>query len=165
VLSASGQRVSHAFLATPGGGGYTLTDLGSLGGEAAYSTAFGLNNRGDAVGESVTAPGGSTYRATLWVDGRAVDLGTVAGLSHSRADDVNDRRQAVGHASGFYNFPTINGVAVLWEHGEAVDLNTRIPAAGGWVLRHAQSINDRGEIAGYGTRDGQTRAYLLRPRS
>lgn len=165
LVTAGGWRVTHAFVATPRGGTYVLTDLGSAGGPGAYSTALDLNDRGDAVGESATEAGAATYRATLWADGAIIDLGTVAGLRHSRASSVNNRRQVVGHASGFYGFPTIDGVAVLWQAGQAIDLNTLIPAGSGWTLRHAQTITERGEIVGYGTRDGQTRAFLLRPRA
>jgi probable HAF family extracellular repeat protein len=163
VRSASGSRVSHAFLATPIGRGYRLTDLGSLGGPAAFSVAYGLSNRGDVVGESVTEAGGSTYRATLWRDGRVVDLGTLPGLRHSRANDVSADGTVVGHASGFYGFPTIDGAAVRWRGGDVVDLNALIPADAGWVLRSAEAINAAGEIVGFGTHEGETRAFLLRP--
>ncbi|TVP53948.1 MAG: hypothetical protein EA351_14190, partial [Gemmatimonadales bacterium] len=32
-----------------------------------------------------------------------------------------------------------------------------------WDLRAAMGINDRGQIVGYGLKDGQTRAFLLEP--
>lgn len=93
------------------------------------------------------------------------DLGTVNGLRHSRANDVNQRGAVVGHASGFYGFPTLEGAAVLWERGEAVDLNQRIPVDSGWVLRSAEAIDEAGRIVGLGTLGGQTRAFLLTARA
>jgi hypothetical protein len=41
------------------------------------------------------------------------------------------------------------------------DLNDLVPANSGWVLEAAHAINDNGQIAGSGTLNGQTRAFLL----
>jgi probable HAF family extracellular repeat protein len=43
------------------------------------------------------------------------------------------------------------------------DLNTLIPAGSPWYLLQALSINDAGEIAGYGTINGETHAFLAKP--
>ncbi len=43
------------------------------------------------------------------------------------------------------------------------DLNTLIPRDSGWVLLSANDINNRGQIVGYGRRNGQKRAFLLTP--
>jgi hypothetical protein len=43
------------------------------------------------------------------------------------------------------------------------DLNNQVTNLDGWVLQTAESINDSGQIVGYGTRDGNTRAFLLTP--
>jgi probable HAF family extracellular repeat protein len=43
------------------------------------------------------------------------------------------------------------------------DLNKLIPAHSGWVLETAYSINDAGQIVGYGTLNKQQRAFLLTP--
>ncbi len=44
-----------------------------------------------------------------------------------------------------------------------LDLNHLIPANSGWLLQFANAINDQGQIAGYGTLNGQTEAFLLTP--
>ena len=44
-----------------------------------------------------------------------------------------------------------------------VDLNTLVSTNCGWELVSAQAINDSGQIAGYGTINGQTDAFLLTP--
>jgi hypothetical protein len=51
----------------------------------------------------------------------------------------------------------------MWEKGEMIDLQTRIPADSGWTLLAALGINERGQISGFGIHDGQYRAFLLTP--
>jgi probable HAF family extracellular repeat protein len=43
------------------------------------------------------------------------------------------------------------------------DLNKLISAGSGWGLSTAYSINDAGQIVGYGTHNKQQRAFLLTP--
>jgi probable HAF family extracellular repeat protein len=43
------------------------------------------------------------------------------------------------------------------------DLNSLIPAGSGWVLNDAYGINERGQIVGDGTINGQSLAFLLTP--
>jgi len=51
----------------------------------------------------------------------------------------------------------------LIENGVIVNLNTLLPAGSGWQLREARDINDRGEIVGRGTINGEEHAFLLTP--
>jgi uncharacterized membrane protein len=51
----------------------------------------------------------------------------------------------------------------LWRNGKMVDLNHLIPAQSGWELVRVTAINDRGEIAAWGRKDGKTWAVVLRP--
>jgi hypothetical protein len=41
------------------------------------------------------------------------------------------------------------------------DLNSLLDPDSGWVLKTATAINDRGEIVGWGEKDGETHAFLL----
>jgi hypothetical protein len=43
------------------------------------------------------------------------------------------------------------------------DLNNLIAPGSGWLLGAAYAINDRGQIVGVGTHNGQDRAFLLTP--
>lgn len=146
-----------------GMGGYTLTNLTSLGDGTLFSEAIGINDLGWMVGRSYTTPGGSIDRAFLWRDGIGfTDLEVLPTLAHSRANDINSLGQIVGYGSQFSGAPTTgNGAAFLWENGSLQDLNSLIPLGTGWSLRSAESINENGEIAGYGIIGGQTHAYLL----
>ena len=58
---------------------------------------------------------------------------------------------------------TFNMRAVLFHDGKPYDLNTLISADSGWALQFAGSINDRGEIVGWGTINGNTHAFLAKP--
>jgi probable HAF family extracellular repeat protein len=165
VLSPSGFPVTHAFLWERG----LMTDLWSPVPDR-FSAAYGISPDGRAVGEANvgTQDGADAYHAIEWHSDRMTDLhdhlpGGLAGYRHSRANDANSQGLVVGHVSGFYGFPTIDGRAVLWYQGRAYDLNDALPPDSGWLLRSAESVNEEGSIVGYGTFAGQTRAYLLRP--
>ena len=43
------------------------------------------------------------------------------------------------------------------------ELNSLLAPDSGWDLSWAVDINDRGQITGYGIKDGQFRAYLMTP--
>ncbi len=55
-----------------------------------------------------------------------------------------------------------NGV-FLWQNEVWYDLKNLIPANPGWTLGSVQDINESGQIAGSGTLNGKTRAFLLTP--
>lgn len=134
-----------------------MSDLGSLGGPDAFSEAFAINAAGVVVGRSTIA--GGQQRAFRW-RGVMEELGTVAGLPFSRANGINSAGIIVGTASQFQGF---SGRASVWRNGRITDLNSVIPSGSGWLLTSAEGINDRGQIVGFGTVQGQTRAFLLTP--
>jgi probable HAF family extracellular repeat protein len=161
-----------------------LRDLGTLGGGC--SIANDINDRGQVVGWSKTRSG--SYRAFLWEKGRMRDLGTIPGPHPDlEATAINERGQIVGRT----NTSSGNSHAWLWQEGTMRDLGvllgkdsgaTDINDLGqvvGWSshrvflyekgrvrilpLQDAEaSINNRGQIATYGTRllweNGKTRS-------
>ncbi len=96
----SGLSVNRATLWRRG----TAVDLGTLGG--ANSMAFDVNNRGQVVGWSNTADGGTA--AFIWRNGVMTSLGDV-GWNGTEAWAVNRRGQVVG------NGQHPNFRAVLWQ--------------------------------------------------
>jgi probable HAF family extracellular repeat protein len=74
-----------------------MTDLGSLGGS---SQAYGINDRGDIVGESSLCPDCRGAHAFLDRDGLMIDLNDVfspeSGWVLTQAADINDAGQIVG---------------------------------------------------------------------
>jgi len=158
--------------------GGTVTDLGSLGDGNRFSQAFGLNGSNTVVGSSSTGQTvgqliGTTSstgitRAFAWSGGTMSELSpfnlyttTNTGSTtnyHSVAMDINDAGLIVGNSQRIAGSPA---VATLWENGVPIDLNTLIPADSGWNLLSAEGINEAGDITGYGTFGGQTRAFLV----
>ena len=139
----------HAVIWQNGG----IRDMGSFGGP--ISLALAINNNGLAVGQSML-PDFSVHAFT-WQNGVLSDLGTLPGDSQSGAGGVNSQGEIVGFSGN-----DTTQAACLWQHQRPVDLNTRIsdPA---WQLAGANSINDRGQIAGYGFLNGELHAFLLTP--
>ena len=87
------------------------------------------------------------------------DLGNLG--KTSSAEGINSSGQIVGGSR--VNSTTVH--AFLWENGgPMVDLNSLIPPGSGLTLTEAWSINDRGEIAGWGKlADGDVHVVLLIP--
>lgn len=94
--------------------------------DGGWSSASGINNRGQIVGWSAT-----TGHGFLWTKGVAADLGTLGG-GHSYAADINNRSQVVGSSGGH---------AFLWDDGTMSDLGAF----------SAKAINDRGQVVGWGS--------------
>jgi probable HAF family extracellular repeat protein len=150
----------HAFLwvkVDKNGRGGRMKDLGTLPGWR-HSTATDLNERGDVVGytgkegyargATVQQPG----RAVLWRSGGKISaLPSLPGAQESRAEAINNAGQIVG---------TSGGRAVLWQNGRVLDLNAHIPKDSGWVLKAATAVNNRGWIAGRGTKDGTPSSFF-----
>lgn len=137
----------------------TVTNLGSLQPDL-FSEAFAINEGGVAVGAAVNGatPGGTSIRrAVMFDDGSVTDLGSL-GRTFSEAKDINDDGLIVGFVTNISGSPQS---AFVWDDGVMTDLNTLIPADSGWVLQSAEGINDLGDITGFGTFGGNTRAYLL----
>jgi probable HAF family extracellular repeat protein len=145
-----------------------LTDLGTLGGNDSIANA--VNNRGQVAGEAlnpISDPYTSNYtnffitgatqvHAFRWTKSQGMqDLGTLPGGNDSAAALINERGQIAGWSftnttpnpvqdvcsSYSQNLPTVD--PFLWDDGKMIDLGTL-----GGTCGHANSLNNRGQVAG-----------------
>jgi probable HAF family extracellular repeat protein len=157
ISNLTGDTMEHAFLWEHG----SIQDLGgSLGGD--YTGAFMVNDVGKAVGYAYLT-GDATYHAALWRHvGDMTDLGVLGKDTCSIASSINAKTQVVGASSPRCDFD--NARALLWEDDSLSNLNALVPYHPGLLLRKAENINDRGEIAGTGVDpSGNEHAFLLIP--
>ncbi|GAA3453446.1 hypothetical protein [Dactylosporangium matsuzakiense] len=140
--------VAPASAAAAAGSAWKAADLGSLTG-GCCSSAAGINDRGDVVGESSTGTVWDPSHAVLWRHGRVIDLGAPGG-GNSYATAINDAGVVVGHSDGLG--------ATRWFNGRATALGT---LGGGYTI--ATAVNNRGEIVGFSeVPGGMQHAFLWR---
>ncbi len=140
---------------------YTSTTGGNV------KTANAINDGGEIVGAGdFSSTGASGFSAVLWKNGVATNLGTLSGDCFSEAFAINSKSQVVGASSAC---DTFEARAFLWENGSMIDLKENIPAGFPLRLTNVVTINERGEIGGYGAPAGCDdaelcgRAFLLIP--
>lgn len=140
----------------------TPVDLGSLGG-GPFTIPASVNDLGEVAGASLSSEDG-TVHPFLWTQEKGMqDLGTFPGAIVTGipcCGTLNNKGDAVGLT---VDGTTFNMRAFLWHDNTLLDLNTLIPPNSGWALQDADSINDAGEIVGWGTINGETHAFLARP--
>lgn len=130
--------------------GGSLINLGTFSG-------LTMNDLGQIAGTVYT---GSETIAYLYSGGKYIDLGSLGGR-FAVASDMNDAGQIVGKG---WNPAVSQGTrAFLYSSGSMIDLNNALADGAGWTLLEAKAINNRGQIVGIGTFNGQTRAFLLTP--
>lgn len=151
----------------------TLHDLGMLGG--LFATIFDVNHSGIGAGFSTTASGASVAvyaTAAGGVQPLPMLQGVVELCGHilarwigCNAYAINGVPQAVGFCWTSALNPSLTVEhAVSWQNdGSVTDLNARIDPRAGWVLGHAQDMNDVGQIVGQGWLNGQVGCFLLTP--
>lgn len=157
LSNLAGDVYAHPFLWTKPG---PMRDLGTLGGPNGIANA--INEAGEVVGYADLPPGAATSTdAFLWRKGEMTDLGVLPGHCFSGGFAINAKTQVVGAS-----FPCDGsfGHAILWENGgPMVDLNDLVSGAD-MTLGEPWSMNDRGEITGFGLlANGDSHAYLLIP--
>lgn len=108
-----------------------LIDLDTLGGDFTLSEARAINDRGQVIGDSITAGLGPEH-AFLWERGSMRALGTLGGLI-SDAIDINKRGQVVGGSAAAGG--EIH--AFLWAGGRMRDLGLAASVT-------ANDLNDHG---------------------
>ncbi len=142
-----------------------ITDLGTLGGS--YSQAYGINDVGQITGQAYIT-GGIGADAFLYDNGVMQDLGTITSPTGGNGQyaygfGINNDGVVVGESTYQKNGQGIVYHAFVYSNGKMKDLNRLIPANSGWVLSTAYSINDAGQIVGYGTYKNQQHGFLLTP--
>lgn len=164
VARRADNTASQATLWKEVAGNYVPTTIGSLGDGNQFSEAFAINGDEVVVGYSNLVIGTSTRnRGFVWTELTGlVELGTL-GFNHSRATDINNKGQIVGNATAFAGNASFGGAAFLYENGNQFNLNSLLVNPAGWTLLSAEGINEQGQIIGFGTFNGQTRAFLLNP--
>jgi probable HAF family extracellular repeat protein len=156
----NGPLAAHAVLWEKDG---TPHDLGGLVIGGAINIAGGINDRGVVAGGSQSSSGAP--HAFLWTKATGMqDLGTISGDFASAAPcchTINNEREVVG-----FSCPGPMGGcrAFLWQGKEMLDLNA-LSSGSPLYLQQALSINDAGQIAGFGvvTSTGETHAFLATP--
>jgi len=138
---------------------------GSLGGD--FSGAGAINDEGEAAGFAYLSNDllNGPFHAALWKHiGSLTDLGTLSDYPCSFASSINAKAQVVGSLISDCTLQNPTFRAFLWMDGSMLDLNALVPADSPLYLESAETINDRGEIAGTGVdASGDEYAFLLIP--
>jgi probable HAF family extracellular repeat protein len=164
VSFVAGNSAEHAFLYSGG----QMQDLGTLEG-GNNSVAVRINEHGQIVGYSIInvvlpPPRGTTSasRAFLYSGGRMIDLGALPGSIQSTANGINNKGEVVGLS--YANFPAAPlDRGFLYRAGTMLDINSLLVPGSGWIVLNAWAINDAGQIAAQGTRNGIYHGLLLNP--
>ena len=131
----------------------SIFTIGTLGGE--YSSARGVNNNNLIVGASDTL---TERHAFSYSNGSLLDLGTLGG-TESVAFDVNDNGWIVGKSK------TLAGdwAGFVYKDSLMYDLNSWLEPSlrDGWTISEAVSINENGQIAANGTKNGTSSALFI----
>lgn len=154
-----GSTARHAVVWRKGSTNWSVLDIGTLGGS--YGAGFAINGNGEVTGTSTTTQDAEQHAfvaQSTQIPPVMIDLLTLGG-KFSEGYSINLAGEVVGYS-------TTTGdqkqAAFLWQSGTGMqDLNTLIDPLSGWALLEAHAINDKGNIAGIGLRNGEKHAFLL----
>jgi len=145
-----------------------FNNLDDLGG--GYSKVFDINNSGQVVSRTLTSS--RLYQGFLWQNGTKTDRENNGSDNSSVAVGINNSGQVVGWSyQAVVNDPgSPDGsymVLIIWSYGKTANqrrnLNKLLLLNSRWELNIASGINNKGQIVGTGTFNGQNRAFLLTP--
>jgi uncharacterized membrane protein len=120
-------------------------------------TGWAINALGHVTG-TVNFPSTSSRRPFLYDGSAMIDI---TSLESGTGRAINSNDAVVGKAI----FPIIGGRPFLHTGGMLFDLNDLLPPDSDWTLVDVFAINDSGQIVGFGTHAGHTRAFLMTPPS
>jgi probable HAF family extracellular repeat protein len=145
---------AHAFITDTNG---IMSDLGTLS-TGNSSIGYAINASGQVTGWANVA-NGNLHAFVSNSNGIMSDLGSLDGIGGSIGYGINDNGQVVGTSNAVNEMH-----AFVTENGSMKDLNSLMVASvTGWVLNEARGINNAGQIAGTGTYNGMSRAFVLTP--
>lgn len=123
---------------------YRFVDLGAMSSYDVQSSAIGINNVGQVIGEFYSSPG--LIVTAVWTETTMTWLH--GSDRYSRGSAINDLGQAVGDTFG----STSPHRAVLWEGGKVTTLHPFIPPMidRDYGSSSASAINNAGQIVGSG---------------
>jgi probable HAF family extracellular repeat protein len=138
----------------------SVHDLGTLGGTTTATApahgniALSINNQGQIVGASLVADNTNVH-PFLWTKEEGMrDLGTLPGDVSGAGLDINAAGAVVG--------PSVDEKgdlrAFVWQNGAMSDLNDLVPADFPLFLLLAVSINNHGDIVGFGVQKDEPHA-------
>jgi probable HAF family extracellular repeat protein len=139
-----------------------MTDLGT---HPDYPASEGhatvINDMGTIAGHGYVSDEDGSY-PMLWdsIGENWLPVATPPDFPYAEFYDINESNQLVG---GLWNADQVEHAFVYDEQNGMRDLNDLIPLDSGWVLTYAGGINEKGRIAGFGTFNGEERAFLLLP--
>jgi uncharacterized membrane protein len=118
---------------------YTVTDIGTLGGQSTYGSAINDSNQVTGDSSLPTVNGFSASHPFLYTNGALLDLGTTGGTNFATGLALNSQGQVVGDLEiDDFSRP------FLWSNGVMQELDSSEPD----VLGVATAINDSGVIVG-----------------
>jgi probable HAF family extracellular repeat protein len=135
----------HAYLFHNG----KIKDLGALPGDD-ISVGLDVNDLGQVVGSSASRLAQGN-RGFLYSRGRMVNVGTLGGNT-TDAFGINNHGVVVGRS--FVPNEETAERGFIYAKGRIVDLNRLVVPKDGWVIKHAEDINDSFQVLAYACRNG-----------